>query len=371
MQSSQKPSTEVMFLMQFRDLSQFLLNFRLPTALLVLPILSLSSPTLSTLLAQEGATEAPQSKTEKVDGQKETEKDSKEEPNAEGPKKVLRPFMWKIEGKEKPSYLFGTIHVTDKRVLDMHPASRKAFRNADTLFVEMIPEDAMKQAKVMVYQDKKFVDMVDKETLDRVKAQLSKINEVYGDNVELLNFKIWAWPLLLPNLEAQLKNPNREILDMTLVTKARDADKFCGSLEVAETQLDGFEELTQKEQIAFLKDSLASMEKESESKDVEKELVDLYCLGDVKKLSDYFDAESEEGELSDEMTEKVMSAILYRRNKRMAAKIKSVMDANPDKSHFFAAGTAHFVGKKSVQDYLKELGIKAIPYDQENAEGEK
>ena len=46
-----------------------------------------------------------------------------------------KPLLWKIEGNplEKPSYLFGTIHLTTPRIEKLHPAAQKAFDAAERL----------------------------------------------------------------------------------------------------------------------------------------------------------------------------------------------------------------------------------------------
>ena len=68
----------------------------------------------------------------------------------------------------------------------------------------------------------------------------------------------------------------------------------------------------------------------------------------------------QEGELGDELIEKIMAAMLYDRNKRIAKTIADALKESPDTSFFFAAGTAHYVGDKSVQAYLKEMGIGSM-----------
>lgn len=63
--------------------------------------------------------------------------------------------------------------------------------------------------------------------------------------------------------------------------------------------------------------------------------------------------------ISLELGEKIKKALLQDRNKRMAKKIADTLAAHPDEQFFFAAGTAHYIGENSVQQYLEQLGIRA------------
>ena len=292
---------------------------------------------------------------DKPQQEKKSESTTEEIPRYE---KVVRPFLWKIESKT-PSYIFGTIHVSDERVLKMHPIAREIFEKCDTLFLEVKPEDALKQMKSLILPfGEKLDDLLDKETLARLDKQLEEINPVFAGK-HRPNYKIWAWPLILPNLEAQLKNPKMEVLDFKLASIASDEGKYIGSLEDANSQMKGLASLTKKEQTLFLQDALTGMEKaDKDDVDYEAKITNLYLSGNAKKVQSFFVAELENGEMSEELTEKILDAILYERNKTMAETIQKTLSDQPDKMHFFAAGTAHFVGPKSVQRYLRRAGLK-------------
>src|SRR5437773_1181942 len=59
-------------------------------------------------------------------------------PAFQGP--TTKPFLWRIEGPV-PSYLYGTIHLPDSRVLDMPEVVRQAIAASDGIFTEL-PIDA-------------------------------------------------------------------------------------------------------------------------------------------------------------------------------------------------------------------------------------
>lgn len=270
---------------------------------------------------------------------------------------VQAPMLWEIVG-ETPSYLFGTIHITDDRCTTLHPAAKEAFEKCDWLFVETAPKDQLNQLNAISLPDSKITDVLSDEMIARIDKQLADINVALSHNA-LPVFKIYAWAIVLPSLEAQLKNPNAEILDLKLVSSAQEAGMKIGGLEDPSTQLTGMDALTKQEQLAFLEDSLRSMEEgDEEGEDPEAELAELYLSGDVDKIESFFTEEMNEGDLDEALIEKIMDAMLHDRNERIAKTIVESMKESPDKSFFFAAGTAHFVGDKSVQRYLKEMGVE-------------
>ena len=51
-----------------------------------------------------------------------------------------KPFLWRVDGPA-PSYLYGTVHVPDQRVLELPQVVRRALEAADVFNAE-IPLDA-------------------------------------------------------------------------------------------------------------------------------------------------------------------------------------------------------------------------------------
>ena len=58
-----------------------------------------------------------------------------------------KPFLWRIEGTA-PSYLYGTVHVPDPRVLELPEIVRRAFDASDVFNAE-IPLDPATQAGML------------------------------------------------------------------------------------------------------------------------------------------------------------------------------------------------------------------------------
>src|SRR5499427_6022219 len=62
-------------------------------------------------------------------------------------KPTEKPFLWRIDGTV-PSYLYGTVHVPDARVLELPQVVQRAFDAADVFNAE-IPLDSTTQLEVM------------------------------------------------------------------------------------------------------------------------------------------------------------------------------------------------------------------------------
>src|SRR5215831_20037464 len=93
-----------------------------------------------------------------------------------------KPFLWRIDGAV-PSYLYGTVHVPDPRVLELPEVVRRAL-NASDVFNGEIPLDANTQAamlgKVMLPPGQSLRSIVGEDVFARLVRVVAK---VLGDRV--------------------------------------------------------------------------------------------------------------------------------------------------------------------------------------------
>ena len=59
------------------------------------------------------------------------------------------PFLWMID-LDPPSFLLGTIHLPDERVLDLPPVVREAFDASEVVYTEITLDTATQQSSVSV-----------------------------------------------------------------------------------------------------------------------------------------------------------------------------------------------------------------------------
>ncbi len=276
-------------------------------------------------------------------------------------KHPLKPLLWKVEGKglEKPSYLFGTIHLSKEVVTTLHPAAQKAFEEAGSLHVEIPMDPASLQATMpllMRKDGKTLAESIGKELSAEVDGELKRINPAL-DATPFQPMKTWSLAVTLPILEDQLAGG--EPLDMKLWQRAEKAGKKTAGMETVEGQTKGFDELAEADQVILLKETLRLLKEErKQGKDTMKALLDAYVSGEPAKVVEEVDKslrEMAEGEHK-ELGERLMKRLLTDRDKTMADYIVAALKKDPGTIHFFAAGAAHFCSEKSIRSHLEAAG---------------
>ena len=80
--------------------------------------------------------------------------------------------LWKIEKDGlKPSYLFGTMHMTDPRVIDLTPEARTAFDGAGTVVIESTDILDEKKAAMAMLSQPGMIMFTDQTTLTSLLEQ--------------------------------------------------------------------------------------------------------------------------------------------------------------------------------------------------------
>lgn len=277
-------------------------------------------------------------------------------------KHPLKPMLWKIEGKglKKPSYLFGTIHVSDKRVTTLHPHAQKAFDEADTFYaeVDLSPAKQLTASKYFLRNDgKSLSDLLGDKLVKALDRELHAINPQFSSKAFEL-FHLWAIGAMLPLLEDQLQG--KKALDMQLWDQATKTEKKTGAMETYKTQLGAMSKLPMKDQVALLDLSLQMMKKSRELKiPVYRDILDAYLSGDPQKIDDAMKADSVMGIQYDrEMKERMLKLMLDGRNPGMAESITKALSTPTAGSCFFAAGVGHYVGEKNIIHMIKAAGYQ-------------
>src|SRR5262245_32450101 len=277
-----------------------------------------------------------------------------------------KPFLWRIEGPV-PSYLYGTVHVPDARVLELPEVVRRALSASDVFNAE-IPLDGGTQlsmmGKIMLPPGQDLRSLVGEEVFARLLRAVSKslgatappgAAEVLAamltpmkpwavmSQVELLEF--------IPDISA-----GRQPLDVMLYAIADKAGKELGGLESLDEQVAVFEAFTKEEQVKMLVSSLEDLEKPRPAGlSPARELVDLYLTGDLNRLA----AEMKKQQPQDAaLSKKFMERVLNDRNAKMAEKIAQLCARKPAKSYFFAVGALHYAGDSGIVSLLTKKGYK-------------
>ena len=271
------------------------------------------------------------------------------------------PFLWRIDslqGKplKKKSWLYGTMHLGDKRLITLPKVVKEAIDNADALYCELkMGEDQaalqqMMMVKMMQPAGKSLKDELPEDLYTRLAAAMKKRGYMMG---MIDRFRLWSLEMLLPLLDAQKAGLSHS-LDQTIYKMAENQKKEVGGLESAEDQLKVLSGSKPEEQIKSLKAHLDMMDKmESKKTSLIQEMLEVYLRGDEEELLAI--ADESMGADSEEVDPK-MKALLYDRNIGMAKGMSEMMGKHPEKSYFFAVGALHCPGKKSVIELLQKKG---------------
>ena len=282
---------------------------------------------------------------------------------AEEPAHPAKPLLWKIEGGslEKPSYLFGTIHLSGGPLKKLHPAAEAAFQQSSSVLTE-IPLDKQTQmavaAKVIRMDGKTLSESIGEELSGKLDEALKAINPDL-DSTPFQAFRTWAVAATLPQLEVQLAGIGS--IDEMIWKRATDEGKATGALETADFQVGIFDSFTEDEQKIFLSETLRMMEEDRKTgKNRITEMIETYAEGDPDKIKQLLEKAFDEMLKGPhkELGKKLADMLLVKRDESMAAKIIEKLKASPDTVHFIAAGAGHFVGDTSIRSHLEKAGYR-------------
>ena len=277
-----------------------------------------------------------------------------------------KPLLWRIDGPV-PSYLYGTIHVPDPRVLDLPDVVRRAVEASDVLFTE-IPLDAQTQqaaARIaMLPANQDLRKLAGEELFGRLMRVVSNSlgGKLPGPAADLLAMTFVRLTPLAAVIQVSMLEylpdmlAGRQPLDPALYAMALKAGKQVGGLETLEEQAAVLEVLTLEEQVKAMASYLDQMERPRPGQvNSARQLVDLYLAGDLNRLTEELHRQDPEQEA---LRKKFMTRLLDERNLKMADRIAAGLAEKPPKSYFFAVGAGHYGGETGILAQLAKKGFK-------------
>ena len=261
--------------------------------------------------------------------------------------------LWKVEREGlAPSYLFGTIHITDDRILNLPAPVRAAFEGAKVAVFEVIMTDEvrMKMAREMVLTDGRNLQAIlGPELFERTVAVARR----YGLEPQILQaFKPWALALILSLPQAELaRTAAGDVpLDQMLQNESVETGKRMLALESAEEQIALFTGIPENEQIEMLETAVKENGKVAR---VFEDMVLLYLARDIEGILDQMMEQSKT--MNPKYVEKFMARFNDARNVKMAERMAPVLRAG---GAFIAIGALHLGGEKGLVSLLMAQGYK-------------
>ena len=258
-------------------------------------------------------------------------------------------ILWKIEGgKVAPSYLLGTIHSDDPRVLKLPAPVAKAMQDCRSLSLEVIPsvENQIIFAKSMRYTDGRTLEQVVGQVVYR---RIVKAAKEYGiPEINLVVMKPWAVMLIL-----SLPKPSTGlVLDFQLYQNAKKAGKRVYGLETIYEQVMIFDSLKLPEQIHLLTETLNNFQKLPQ---IIEQLIQAYLARNLQQMLHI--AEKYEN-AKHPINKKLRYALLDKRNRLM---LRRMLPRLREGNACIAVGSLHLPGANGLLRLLKNKGYRVTP----------
>ncbi|MBA2330254.1 MAG: TraB/GumN family protein [Flavisolibacter sp.] len=257
-------------------------------------------------------------------------------------------LLWRITGNglTKPSYLFGTMHLNDRRLFHFSDSLYNYLEKAEAFAME-VDADEMMRALIISFSAEDtsgyLKDAIDKEDYQKISGELEAQFGIPASKIT----KKQAW-IYKQSIQSKTKSKAEDMdsfVDAYLFNIAKRQGKWVGGLEDIEDQLDLFQE--------FDGFSLSNKYFQKKENQLTEKLIKIYIAQDLNSIQDWFD----------EMEPKEKFRMLTKRNLKMAERIDSMSAA---KSCFFAVGAAHLPGNDGLIDLLISKGFTVDPVTSKN-----
>lgn len=248
------------------------------------------------------------------------------------------------------SYLVGTMHSEDPRVLALLDDFGPLIDQVDGVAIEMVP-DAVTMlavgAATLLPFDQSLRDMLG----DRRFTEVKRAARTVGIPPEMVDrLKPWAVAITLGMPAAK----SGRILDTEIYLYALNRQRETIGLESAEEQLSVFEHLTLDAQLQLLDEmvnNLADLPIQFE------QLTLAYLAGDLDGLERF--AQAQNADLPVAVREWLDDKLVTERNRRMLSRLAGLL---PAKSLFIAVGALHLVGDEGLVEGLRRQGFTVEPW---------
>ena len=245
-----------------------------------------------------------------------------------------------------PSYLFGTIHSEDPRVLALPEPVANALESAGTVVLEVVPDAASMQAAaaaMRLAEGERLAQMVPPELYRRC-LEAGAARGLPEEALEVL--KPWAVMLLMSMPKAE----TGEFLDRRLYALALEHGKPAVGLETTAEQLSLFEQFSIEEQQGLLR---AAITAQADRQQMFEELVDAYLRGALGELLALSDAATPG--LDPALNRRFRDVLIDARNRRMLHRLAALPS---DGRYFIGVGALHLPGPAGLLTGLEEAGFE-------------
>jgi len=259
-----------------------------------------------------------------------------------------RGLLWEISAPGMlPSYVFGTMHSADRRVIATLEHIRPSLHKVSMVCTEILFDFRTlgKVNNVMFFHDGRTLSpLIGRGLFERSAQALTH----YGYNRDKANqMKPWAVILILSYPDTEVDSLDEQIADEAALSQK----KVCGLEDVTE-QANAFNGLSMHEQISLLRETLAQL---PNLEQMYQELIGHYVarnLDGIVKLSEKYAFSDKK------LMDKFMYRLVDERNERM---IRRMIPRMRQGSVLFAVGALHLHGQNGLLSLLEIEGFTVKP----------
>jgi len=258
-------------------------------------------------------------------------------------------LLWQIDKSGlTSSYLLGTIHSEDQRVIQLVSIVRPHFKKANSVSLELLMDipTILKSGNAMFFKDEQSLDQLVDNTLYTQIVEAMRPYQMPPMMVKKL--KPWA-------VVATLSAPPPKtgiFLDLLLYQEAQKLQIPVYGLEKVEEQLAVFDNLTLEQQIELLKDTIKHID---EMPKMFAELHELYLERNLTALMQFSLNYMREGSTNQTLIDSFYKGIVDDRNQKMVKRMEEYLQEG---NAFIAVGALHLPGKKGILKLLEKQGYK-------------
>ena len=268
-------------------------------------------------------------------------------------------LLWKLEKDGgKPSFLFGTMHMTDPRVTRLTPAAQNAFDASDIVVIEttvVLDQSRMMAALAAEPELRMFTVATTLSSLlspQDAAAVAEALDERGIPAASVAKMKPWMLSAMiaLPACELARKASGLPVLDVKLAEDAKAAGKRLEGLESAADQLRAMASLPMEFHMKGLVETLKLGDR---ADDVIETMVVLYAREDTGMFWPLFRAVLPNGGEDEASYAAFEETMITSRNRTMAERAAPVL---AEGNAFLAIGALHLPGPGGLIELLRQAG---------------
>lgn len=276
-----------------------------------------------------------------------------------GQQKLENTLLWRISGNglKEPSYVYGTMHITDKRVFQLGDSVHAAMANTSGLAAELDmfsvanemiagfldnyeEEDESQNGRRAVIQEVLVKNELEKSQWDRYKKSLEKVLKIKADKITVSDLGRYR---KYQKEKMYHGEGMSTVLDAWLLGYAKKNGKWVGGIEDFSDQEEHLSSKT-----LTVESMVEDIIYDGKYYDTRLDwMIDQYLQARLDAVEKLYNGESGEKDL-----------IMIKRNKKMAYRMDSLSAV---RSTFFAIGMAHLPGDEGVINLLRDKGFTVTP----------